>query len=76
MDPMSDNLNFNFSVSLVNKTEKTITTVNKDNFSTFERDLLTPRKLLRIVNSKGDPLGLVAPITIRLRIAFSDQLYT
>ena len=31
-NPTSDNLNFNFSVSLVNKTKKTITTVNKDNF--------------------------------------------
>ena len=46
--------------------------MNKDNFSTFERDLLTPRYLLRIVSSLYEPLGLVAPITIRLRITFRN----
>ena len=30
------------------------------------------RNLLRIVNSLYDPLGLCAPIAIRLRIAFRD----
>ena len=46
--------------------------VNKENFQTFERDFLTPRNLLRIVNSLYDPLGLVPPITIRLPIAFRN----
>ena len=35
-------------------------------------NLLTPRNLLSVVNGVYDPLGLVAPITIRLRAAFRD----
>ena len=71
-NPTSDELSINFSVSLFNKKEKSLTIVTKDNFPNFDRNLLTPRNLLRIVNGLYDPLGLVAPITIRLRIAFRD----
>ena len=71
-NPSSDKLTISFSVSLVHKEEKSLTVVTKDNFSTFDRNLLTPRNLLRIVNSLYDPLGLVAPVTIKLRIAFRD----
>ena len=39
----------------------------------LERTLLTPKNLLRIVNSQYDPLGPAAPITVRLRIAFRNM---
>ena len=42
------------------------------NLSTFDRHLLTPRDVLRIINSIYDPLGLIAPLTIRLRIGFRN----
>ena len=71
-NPTSDKLNFNFGVSLVSKEAKTIISVTKENFLTFDRTLLTSRNLLRIVNSQYDPLGLAAPVTVRLRIAFRN----
>ena len=71
-NPSSDQLIMKFSVTLLNKEDKSNTVVNCYNFATFDRNLITPRNLLRIVNSLYDPLGLVAPITIRLRIAFRD----
>ena len=42
------------------------------NFDSFNKDLLTPRNLLRLINSVYDPLGLIAPITIRLRLGFRN----
>ena len=71
-NPTSDKLNFNFGVSLVSKEAKTIISVTKENFLTFDRTLLTSRNLLRIVKSQYDPLGLAAPVTVRLRIAFRN----
>jgi len=71
-NPPSDELVFRFSVSLVDRKEKTITVIKNNNLDEFDHGLLTPRNLLRIVNSLYDPLGLVAPIAIRLRIAFRD----
>ena len=68
--PQTDQLSINFSVSLLNKNEKS--SIVEDTFSTLNTDLLTPRNLLRIVNSIYDPLGLVSPITIRLRVAFRN----
>ena len=47
-NPSTDNLNLNFSISLVSKKEKTITTVSKENFLAIGRDLLTPKNLPRI----------------------------
>ena len=70
--PPADQLNIKFAVSLLNKNEKSTLVVTDDNFATFNKDLLTPRNLLRIVNGVYDPLGLVSPITIRLRIAFRN----
>lgn len=49
-NPSTDNLNLNFSISLVSKKEKTITTVSKENFLAIGRDLLTPKNLPRITN--------------------------
>ena len=71
-NPTTDELTFRFSVSLLNRKEKTVTVITQDNLNEFDRSLLTPRNLLRVVNSLYDPLGLVAPIAIRLRIAFRD----
>ena len=71
-NPPRDELGIRFNVSVVNRKEKTTTMINDYNLDEFDHDLLTPRNLLRIVNSLYDPLGLVAPIAIRLRIAFRD----
>ena len=38
----------------------------------IDTNFLTPRNLLSVVNEVNDPLGLIAPITIRLRAAFRD----
>ena len=65
----SDKLTISFSFSLLHKEEKSLTVITNDNFSKFDRNLLTPRNLLRIANSLYDPLGLVAPVTIKLCIA-------
>ena len=48
-NPPADQLG-KFAVSLINKNEKTTLVVTDDNFATFNKDLLTPRNLLRIVN--------------------------
>jgi len=71
-NPTSDELIFRFSVSFVNRKDKSVTVINHYNLNEFDQGLLTPRNLLRVVNSLYDPLGLVAPIAIRLRIAFRD----
>ena len=71
-NPPSDELVFHFNVSLVDRKEKSITMINKHNLDKLDHGQLTPRNLLRIVNSLYDPLGLCAPIAIRLRIAFRD----
>ena len=68
----TDELIFKFNVSLVDKCNKTITVLTKDNLATLDHNLLTPRNLLRVVNGMYDPLGLISPITIRLRIAFRN----
>ena len=46
----ADQLSIKFAVSLLNKNEKSTLVVTDDNFATFNKDLLTPRNLLRIVN--------------------------
>ena len=70
-NPTIDVLSIRFNVSLVTK-DKSYITVTPENFSTFDRDLLTARNLLRIINSIYDPLCIVIPITIKLRIAFRN----
>ena len=42
------------------------------NLSTFDRHLLTLHNVLCIINSIYDPLGLIAPLTIRLHIGFRN----
>ena len=37
-----------------------------------DKRLLTRRKLLSVINGIYDPLGLVTPVTIRLKVAFSN----
>ena len=68
-NPTIDELSISFKVALLAKDKSTLT-ITAENFLTFDKNLLTPRNLLGIINRIYDPLGLVAPITIRLRIAF------
>ena len=68
-NPLSDELSLHFTVTLVTK-DKSELTVIPDNYSTFDRDLITPSNLIHIINKIYDPLGLAALITISLRIAF------
>ena len=70
-NPTIDELSIALSVSLVTKDKSTLI-ITPANFSTFDRHLLTPRNVLRIINSIYDPLGLIAPLTIRLRIGFRN----
>ena len=46
--------------------------LSPDSVLSIDTNLFTPRNLLSVVNGVYDPLGLVAPITIRLRAAFRD----
>ena len=68
-NPTVDELSIDFTVTLTTK-DKSALTVTVENFSTFDKNLLTPSNLLGIINRIYDPLGLIAPVTIRLRIAF------
>ena len=68
-DALSDELSFRFLVTLITK-DKTPLAITPDNYSTFDRDLLTPSNLIHIINKIYDPMGLGALITISLRIAF------
>ena len=68
-NPTLDQLIYPFSISLVSKDKSTLS-ITESNFSTFDQSLLTPSNLLHIINKMYDPIGLIAPITIKLRIAF------
>ncbi len=68
-NPTIDKLSFSFTIMLTAK-DRSVVIITTVNFSNFDKDLLTPSNLLGIINRIYDPLGLVAPITILLRIAF------
>ena len=69
--PCSDTLYIHLNVSLTTSNKEKLH-LSVDTMETLDTNLLTPRNLLEIVNGIYDPLGLVAPITTRLRSAFRD----
>ena len=46
--------------------------LNEESLMLVDKRLLTRRKLLSVINSIYDPLGLVTPVTIRLKVAFRN----
>ena len=70
-DPTLDKIAIQFPVYLTTPSGLKIM-LNNQNVQSFDTKLLTPLNLLSIVNSVYDPLGLVAPITVRLRVAFRN----
>ena len=68
-NPTSDQLFYNFTVTLVSK-DKSLLPITTNNFSTFDHSLLTPSNLLHIINKLYDLTGLIALMTIKLRIGF------
>ena len=73
-NPSLDKISIGLKVSLSTQKNKgnDKMTLSPDCLETFDKSLLTTRNLLGIVNGVYDPLGLVAPITTRLRVAFRD----
>ena len=68
-NPSTDTVCISLSVSLKTPSnEKIVLSPTTD----LDESLLTPRNLLGVVNGIHDPLGLVAPLTARLRVAFRD----
>ena len=76
-NPSLDKISIAFKVSLA--TDKNIRnnklTLSPHSLETFDKNLLNARNLLGIVNGVYDPLGLVAPITARLRVAFRNLFH-
>ena len=70
-DPSTDTITIHLPVCLTTPSGSKIV-LNHYNLQSFDKSLITPRNLLSVVNSIYDPLGLVAPLTIKLRIAFRD----
>ena len=46
--------------------------LNEESLMLVDKRLLTQRKLLSVINGIYDPLGLVTPVTIRLKVAFRN----
>ena len=66
-----DTINVDLSVTLKTANNEKIL-LSPESVLSIETNLFTRRNLLSVVNGVYDPLGLVAPITIRLRAAFPD----
>ena len=74
-DPPSDNISMNLTVNLGQRKkgkpllEPDLTIERLDS---IKKRILTRRTLLGVVNSIYDPLGLITPLTIRLKVAFRN----
>ena len=67
-DATTDTITIDMKSALTVKNNKGV--ISFHDFSSIDHQLLTPRNLLSIVNGIYDPLGLIAPISIKLRVAF------
>ena len=70
-NPSADTIYLDLIVTLKTANNEKIL-LSPESLLSIDTTLLTPRNLLSVVNGVYDPLGLVAPITIRLRAAFRD----
>ena len=70
-NPTKDTIHIDFIVSL-KSTSKEKVILSQASMDDLDENLLTPRNLLGVVNGIYDPLGLVAPITTRLRVLFRN----
>ena len=70
-NPTKDSIHIDFIVSL-KSTSKEKVILSQASMDDLDENLLTPRNLLGVVNGIYDPLGLVAPITTRLRVLFRN----
>ena len=70
-NPSEYTVNVDLSVTLKTANNEKIL-LSPESVLSIETNLFTRRNLLSVVNGVYDPLGLVAPITIRLRAAFRD----
>ena len=70
--PPSDTIIINMNISLNINKGKDKLKLTPENVNSIPSELVTPRNMLSVVNSIYDPLGLVMPVSTRLRVAFRD----